>query len=330
MKWSLCAISCALALLLSLDAHAQHSRRSPIVEAVRKTRDSIVTIKTQRADGSDGATGTGVVVDERGYLITSRHVIANAAKIKGHLADGTIVTAQVHAEETRTDLAILKVKLDKSISALPLGPSSDLMVGETVIAVGNPFGYTNTVSTGIISALNRSIKMPTGDTISGVIQINASINPGNSGGPLLNINGELVGINAALRDGAQGIAFAINADMVKDMLNRHLNSQKMANVRHGLTCAERVTEEGKQRQQVVVASVAPETPAAQAGLAEGDVIVCIADRAVVNRFDVERSFWDRKPGEHVQLKVLRKNNEVTIALTLGGTAKERTAVAAKR
>lgn len=330
MKWSLCAVSCVLILLLSLNVRAQHSRRSPIVEAVQKTRESIVTIKTLRADGSDGTTGTGVVIDERGFLVTSRHVIANAAKIKGHLADGTILTAQVHAEETRTDLAILKVKHDKSIPALPLGPSSDLMVGETVIAVGNPFGYTNTVSTGIISALNRSIKMPTGDTITGVIQINASINPGNSGGPLLNVNGELVGINAALRDGAQGIAFAINADMVKDMLNRHLNSQKMANVRHGLACAERVAEQGKERQRVVVAAVAPETPAAQAGLAEGDVILCIADRTVANRFDVERSFWDSKPGEHVKVRVLRKNNEVTLALTLTGPAKERSAVAAQR
>jgi serine protease Do len=305
-----------LVFAANCEVQAQHSRRTPIVEAVQKTRNSIVTIKTQKSDGADSSTGTGVVVDERGYIITSRHVIATAARIHAHLADGTVLAAQVFAEEKRTDLAILKVKHDKAIPVLPLGPCSDLMVGETVIAVGNPFGYTNTVSTGIISALDRSIKMPTGDTITGVIQINASINPGNSGGPLLNINGELVGINAALRDGAQGIAFAINADTVKDMLNRHLSCQKVAKVSHGLSCGERVAEEGTQRQRVVVAAVAAETPAARVGLKQGDIILCVAGRTVTNRFDVERSLWESKPGDQITMKLVRADKEISVALTL--------------
>ena len=107
---------------------------------------------------------------------------------------------------------------------LPLAPVDDLMVGETVIAIGHPFGYTHTVSTGIISALGREITMPTGDVLTGLIQTNASINPGNSGGPLLNINGEFIGINVALREGAQNIAFAINAGTVKSFLQQHLSA----------------------------------------------------------------------------------------------------------
>lgn len=324
--WSFVTVSAltlvCLATLPLNEIQAQYSRRSPIVEAVQKTRASIVTIKCEKSDGSAGATGTGVVVDERGYLVTSRHVIATAAKVRITLVDGTVLSAQVMAAESSTDLAILRVRSDKPIPALPLGPSNDLMVGETVIAVGNPYGYTNTVSTGIISALGRTIPMPTGDKLTNVIQINASINPGNSGGPLLNINGELIGINAALRDGAQGIAFAINTDTVKDMLNRHLNSVKMANVRHGLTCAEQVGEQGPSRQQVMVDAVAPETPAARAGLKQGDVILCVADRSVSNRFDVERSLWDCKPGTNVSVKVVRQNKEIVVALTLTSAARE--------
>lgn len=318
--WSFVTVSAlslvCLSALVPNKAQAQYSRRSPIVEAVQKTQASIVTIKCEKPDGSAGATGTGVIVDERGYLVTSRHVIASAAKVNIILADGRTLTAQVVAAEARTDLAILRVRSDKPISALPLGPGSDLLVGETVIAVGNPYGYTNSVTTGIISALGRTIPMPTGDKLTNVIQINASINPGNSGGPLLNINGELIGINAALRDGAQGIAFAISIDTVKDMLNRHLNSSKMANVHHGLTCSEQVSEANSHRQQVRVDAVGSETPAALAGLKQGDVILSVADHSVTNRFDVERFLWDSKPGTKVTLKIVRQHKDLIVALTL--------------
>src|SRR5205085_2088984 len=125
---------------------------------------------------------------------------------------------------TRWDLAVLRIRSNKKLAALPLAPVDDLMVGETVIAVGHPFGYTNTVSVGIVSALGREITMPTGDVLNGLIQTNASINPGNSGGPLLNVNGEFIGVNVALREGAQGIAFAINTGTVKSFLRQHLSA----------------------------------------------------------------------------------------------------------
>jgi serine protease Do len=174
---------------------------SPIVKAVRSTRESIVT---------------------------NRHVVGSNSRVPVRLFDGTELVGQVVVAETRWDLAVVQIQAEHKLKALAFARADDLEVGETVIAIGHPYGYSNTVSTGIISALQREITMPTGDTISGLIQTDASINPGNSGGPLLNIDGELIGINVALREGAQGIAFAINAGMVRAVLARHLSSQYVA------------------------------------------------------------------------------------------------------
>jgi serine protease Do len=314
------AALCALALLgiAGGAAVAEHSRRTPIVEAVEKTRHGIVTLKVEKADGYGGtreSTGSGVVVDEHGYIVTSRHVVTGAVRLRIFLVDGTELEGQVAATERKTDLAIVRVAAAESLKALTLGPGSDLLIGETVIAVGHPFGYRHTVSRRIISAIDREITMPTGEVLPGLIQIDAGINPGNSGGPLLNINGELIGITTAVRDGAQGIAFAINVDMVKAMLTRHLNCRTVAGFRHGLTCAERVLPEGPTRQRVVVTAMAQETPAAAAGLQVGDEIRQVAGRPVANRFDLERALWDCRPGAPVTLALWRGGKEVTLPLT---------------
>ena len=301
------------------ETRAQHSRKTPVVEAVAKTKASIVTISVPRPGHKD-AVGTGIVVDERGYILTNRHVVGGARGVRVRLADGADLTAQVLVVEPKYDLAILRVHADKSLVTLPLAPASDLMVGEQVIAVGHPFGYLNTVSTGIVSALDREITMPTGDVLGGLIQTDASINPGNSGGPLLNINGELIGINVALREGAQGIAFAINADAVKLMLSRHLSALKVGGVCHGLKCDERIVGETGPRQKVIVAAVEQETPAAGAGLKTGDEIVMVANRPVANRFDVERALWDKHPGERVPLRVRRQGHSLDITMTLAGVS----------
>jgi serine protease Do len=300
------------------EARAQYARRTPIVEAVQKTRASIVTVKVEKRNGLSRkeVVGTGVIVDERGYIVTNDHVLVAADHITVILADGTELLAKVVRQDAGHDLAILRVQSRKPLHALALGPGSDLLVGETVVAVGHPFGYTNTVSTGIISALDREIALPTGEVLKNLIQTNASINPGNSGGPLLNINGELIGINVALREGAQGIAFALNADTVKQVLAQHLSAHKMAGVQHGLTCVESVAPEGKARQRVVVGAVADKGPAAAAGLQKGDEILRVADRSVSNRFDLERALWEHKPGDAVELLVVRQGTEMTFSLKL--------------
>jgi serine protease Do len=303
------------------ESRAQYSRRTPIVEAVKKTRNGIVTIKVARPGegGHKDVVGTGVIVDERGYVITNCHVVSGAERVTVQLADGTRVEGRVHTEDRRHDLAILKLTTGKKLQALGFAPGSDLLVGETVIAVGHPFGFTNTVSTGIISALGREITMPDGETLTNLIQTNASINPGNSGGPMLNINGELIGINVALREGAQGIAFALNADTVQKMLARHLSAGKMARLGHGLTCREVVQEGAPARQQVVIDRVAANSPAALAGLRRGDVLVKLGEWSVANRFDVERALWNCKAGDRVEASIARNGTLANVSLKLVGT-----------
>ncbi len=300
------------------EARAQFSRETPIVKAVKKTRDSIVAVRVDKRGRSRETNGTGVIVDERGIVITNRHVTKDYDRVTVRLAAGTEYSADVLAEVPGCDLSILRVRVakGKKLKALLLAPASDVMVGETVFAVGHPYGYRNTVSQGIISALDRSITMPSGVTLTGLLQTDASINPGNSGGPLLNINGELIGINVALREGARGIAFAINADTVKQALSKHLSALKVAGVKHGLACTEHVRSEGRERQRVVVAAVGRGTPAADAGIKSGDEILQVGKQSVTNRFDLERSLWEARPGEKVELTVVRHGKEISVALTL--------------
>jgi serine protease Do len=297
---------------------AQHPRRTPVVEAVQKTRAAIVTVKVEKGGnwGRREIVGTGVVVDGRGYVVTNRHVVTGAERITIRTADGDEYAAKIYTEDALHDLAILTLSGVQRLPELAFAPSSDLMVGETVIAVGHPFGYTNTVSTGIVSAVGREVTMPGGETLTNLIQTDASINPGNSGGPLLNINGELVGINVALREGAQGIAFALPAESVQRVLAKHLSASRMARVTHGLVCCERVPEDGPVRQQVLVERVLEHGPAARGGLQRGDVIVRIGDRPVSNRFDMERSLWSMQPGDTVEARVLRGGMALRASITL--------------
>jgi serine protease Do len=312
------------------EARAQYSRETPIVKAVRKTQAGIVCVKVEKkgAYGKKESVGTGVIVDERGYIVTNRHVITGADRVAVRLHDGTEAAGQTVMEDAKFDLAILRVQAGKKLTALPLGPASDLMLGETVIAIGHPFGYTDTVSTGIISALGREITLPSGEQLGGLIQTTTPINPGNSGGPLLNINGEVIGINVALREGAQGIAFALNADVVQQVLSRHLSAVKQAKVWHGLSCVEKVAPDGPARQHVVVQDLAGAN-ALQAGLKRGDQIVRIGTQPISNRFDVERALWERKAGDKVPLTVSRDGKVITLDLTLTRVAESDTAAASK-
>jgi serine protease Do len=302
---------------------SRFSRETPTVLAVRKTRDSIVTLKVQKRTSRKETVGTGVIIDERGYIVTNRHVISAHQTIKVVLADNTSFEGEVDFEEPSYDLAIIKIRTERKLKPLALGPASDLMVGEPVIAIGHPYGYVNTVSTGIISAVDREIEMPNGLVLKDLIQVTAAINPGNSGGPLLNVNGELIGINVALRQDAQGIAFALNADTVQQVLSRRLSASRKLGLYHGIDCRESVQPDGDVRTRVVVHDVAENTPAASAGLKEGDEIVRLGDYRICNRFDVERALWDVRTGETVQLRVVRGGREVVVPLKL--SRDERTA-----
>jgi len=284
-------------------------RKNATVTAVANTKNSIVTIKTIKANGTKDVVGTGVIVDERGLIITNKHVVGTGRNIFVCLADKTELPGDVLMSEGRFDLAVVRVKAGKTLPALCLAPTQDLMVGEDVIAIGHPYGYVNTVSRGIISAVDREITLPTGDILNGLIQTDASINPGNSGGPLLNINGELIGINVALREGAHGIAFAINAGTVEKVLSKHFSAFKVSGVFHGLKTEEKVLAQTGDRQRLEVVENA-------GSLKAGDQIVAVANKTIANGFDLERAFWGKKPGENVDVKVVRQGREVIATLTL--------------
>jgi serine protease Do len=303
----------ALGAVSRADDPEKVSRRTPITEAVKRTKQGIVCIRAARPGGGKELIASGVIIDERGIIITNRHVVGAQRRVTVCLHDGARLTGEVLVADAARDLAIVRIDAGRSLGAIPLAPVTDLMVGETVIAIGHPLGYTNSVTTGIISALHRHIELPTGDVLDGLIQVSAPINVGNSGGALLNINGELIGINVAMRDGAQAIAFAINAGDVKTFLAGHLSAHRVSGVEHGLKCKEHLVAETGDRMQVIVKG------ATSADLRSGDQLVSVAGMDVANTFDVERAFWGRKPGQHVPLTVVREGEPTTVILTLGSS-----------
>ena len=312
------AVVIAASLLVGTEAKAGHSRENPVVAAVKNAHNSIVTIRVEKhgAYSKKDVSGTGVIVDARGYVLTNCHVVSGGENPVAILADGATVTVEIVFTDAAHDMAVVKLPAGKKYQEMTFAPASDLMVGEEVIAIGHPYGYTNTVSTGIVSALDREVAMQSGGTLTNLIQTTASINPGNSGGPLMNINGELIGINSAMRSDAQGIAFALNSDMVQQVLSQHLSAGKMAHVTHGLTCHEVVKDEdGADRVQVVVDEVAAKSPASAAGMKRGDVVVKIDGRKVSNRFDLERALWDCKCGEDVVVS-LRRDDKTLVQANL--------------
>jgi serine protease Do len=309
---SRCAAILAVAFLSSF-ASAQEPNTSirsndPIVRAVKKTIDGVVAIRVPRGNGEKDMVGSGVIVRDNGLIVTNRHVIDGKAYVKVRLHDGTDLDGKVIYHDPDVDLALVKINPDKSLHTLRLGAADDMILAEKAIAIGSPYGYDGTVSVGIISALHREIKLPNGVAIQGLIQTTAAINPGNSGGPLINSLGEVIGINVAMRNGAQNIAFAINANTVDQFLKDYY--QLASPVAHGMSLEKKVIAEAGDRQVVVVKKASP------SGVKQGDQLVTVAGQKVANEFEVEQALYQSKPGEKVQVCVLRDNHEVNIMVTL--------------
>lgn len=319
LLWAIVSLILALGASFRIAAEDHvYSRRTAIVEAVAKTRDAILSLRVEKKGSFSrlvDTVGTAVIIADRGYAITNAHVVANATHISAFAYDGTPIGIKVLESVPQHDLAILQLDGGRSYHHVPLGPSSDLMLGEEVIAIGNPFGYVNTVSRGIISALNREIPIPPPEErLTGIIQTDAPINPGSSGGPLLNINGELIGINVAMHEGAQGIAFAIPSDTVKSVLAESLSAKKVSGVELGLQVEDKVVAETGPRQKVIIAGMPSQALAAKAGIQPGDQIVQVAGHAIANVFDVEQALWDVKPGAKVPLRLVTRDGMVKEAL----------------
>jgi len=315
----------AVALLLSSalagKADAEEGRRTAIVSAIESTRDSVVNIHGQKfVPNPDDETagelkrvngmGTGVVVDPRGYVVTNYHVVEGVRRIEVTLASGKTTSATLVSHDPRTDLAVIKVVHDKPLPVITIGTSSDLMIGETVLALGNAYGYEHTVTRGIVSALHRDVEVSRTQRYDNLIQTDASINPGNSGGPLLNINGEMIGVNVAVRAGAQGIGFAIPVDKVLEVVASLLSVERVDHTWHGI-----VARTGSQR-GVIVETVHSRSPAENVGVRAGDVITQIGETLVARPLDIERGLLGHRAGDSVSVTVMRAGAEEKLDLAL--------------
>lgn len=312
-------------LLPSNEANASDLRRTATVLAVEKARPSVVNIHGQKMISADmnsmshGKTirrvngmGTGVVIDPRGYVITNHHVIDGVRPILVTLASGKTVVARRVSHDRETDLAIIRIDLDNELPVIRIGTSSDLMVGEPTIAVGNAYGYEHTVTTGIISSLHRTVHVSDKQMYKDQIQTSAGINPGNSGGPLLNIDGEMIGINVAVRAGAQNIAFAIPVDSVMEIAAKLMSAQRIDGLWHGMVAESKTAKFG----EFVVGEVEAESPAEACGIRSGDRIASIGETKIARALDLERALLGREDGEEVKLLVYRNDRLVKLNMVV--------------
>jgi serine protease Do len=308
-------------------------RRSPAVGVVERVKASVVNIHSERTvtDARDfdkkldvglaqhrvNGMGTGIVIDPRGYLITTHHVFDDVHSLRVRLHDGTTLPAKVIARDPEQDLAILKVDPPTPLPVIPLGTSSDLMLAEPVIAIGNAFGYEHTVTTGIVSALKRDVTLNKEVSYKSLIQTSAGINPGNSGGPLLNVHGELIGVNVAIRAGAQNIAFALPIDNVLKVSADMLSSRKRNGLTHGLVVRDAVDAiDNPVRRWAVIDQVESGSPAEAAGLKAGDVVEKVGNVPVKCALDVERAYLDQPGGTKLDVVARRAKEEMRLAVAL--------------
>lgn len=310
---AICLTGCSLLHSVANNAAAEDDRRvTPLVKAVRNCSISVVNLrgrKTVRADDGDSkiselkqvnGMGTGVVIDSRGYVLTNYHVVQGVREIEVTTADRQRTTAKLLAHDPETDLAILKVDLARPLPPIKIGTSSDLMLAETVTAVGNAYGYEHTVTVGIISQLGRTVQVNDDQVYRNLIQTDAAINPGNSGGPLLNLNGEMIGINVAVRIGAQGIAFAIPVNDALEVAAELMDTMVESRLFHGMAVKTIYVDE---QPQVVVTSVAASSPAANAGVERGFRIVEVGGRAVNRAMDISSSLLEVTKPSRLTLKI---------------------------
>ncbi len=303
---------------------AQSPRHTPIVKAIQRAESAVVNIhgnKTITNTSANGGAptkqevngmGTGVIIDPRGYIITNLHVVEDVARIEVTLADGTSTHAKLINYDPETDLALIKIPATRDLPVIPVGTSSDLLRGETVIAIGNPFGYNHTVTVGIISGLHRDIAVNGTQQYLDLIQTNADINPGNSGGPLLNAEGDVIGINVAVRIGAQGIGFAIPIDKSLEVMADLVAASNLEPISLGIDCKRVHNQDGAEL-------IVTDTKGKGNGPSEllmGDKIQTVDGTSVRSRLELELALLSHKSGDTVDIQVDRKGKLIAQSVAL--------------
>jgi S1-C subfamily serine protease len=303
------------------------ARRSPIVAVVDRVSPAVVNVSAEATvrevdpffGGVFGgrsrrtqALGSGLLIDAKGIVITNAHVIEGASRVVVTTLDGQELEADVVGSDRDADLAVLKVK-GQSLTAVPLGSTAGAMIGETVVAIGNPFGLSHTVTSGVLSARGRAVPAESGERVfTDFLQTDASINPGNSGGPLVNLDGEVIGINTAVIQGASGIGFAIPADRARRVIDDLLRFGELQPLWTGLRLrtldADTARDQGlAETRGALVERIYADSPASAAGLRAGDLIVAAGGGPVASREDFLTALYSLPAGGSLELRVRRSS-----------------------
>ena len=266
--------------------------------------------------GTSQAEGSGFVVDTSGHIVTNQHVVDGATAITVRFPDGTTAKATLVGSDPSTDIAVVKVDVAASeLHPLTLGSSKNVLPGQDVVAIGSPFGLADSMTSGIVSAIGRTIQAPNGYSIANSIQTDAPINHGNSGGPLLDLNGNVLGVNAQIESGgggSDGVGFAIPIDSVKSVVNTIIAGGKVEHAYIGIHVGDATNGAG-----ALIGSVSSGTPGAKAGLKAGDVITTLDGKAITKADDLTAGITAHAPNDKVILTVIRNGKSVQIDVTLG-------------
>jgi len=309
---------------------------SAVIKAVTDAMPAVVTIRSTTTGGVFGGSsgsGSGFIFNSNGWILTNRHVVQGASALQVVFNDTSTAPATIYGIDTVTDLAIVKVDL-ANLPTIPIGSSADLQPGQLAIAIGNPLGnFENTVTTGVISGLGRQIRagdatQSSSEQLSNLIQTDAAINPGNSGGPLLNSAGQVIGVNTAVSQDAQGIGFAIPIDIARPLMDLAVAGKPLARPWIGVRYVA-ITRQLADQQSLPVETgalistdtnqpaVVPGSPAADAGLQAGDIVVAVDGQSVDRDHDLSTRLLPHMPGDAVVLSILRNGKSENVTVTLG-------------
>lgn len=293
-----------------LDAYSQ-----AVIGAVETVGPAVVNVHR-----GDAGAGSGVIFTPDGLVLTNHHVVHGAARVEVILPDGRALRADVIGQDAATDLAVLRV--DATVPWAKFGDSRQLRVGQVAIAIGNPYGFQHSVTSGVISALGRSLRSQSGRLIDDIIQTDASLNPGNSGGPLVTTRGEVVGINTAMIRPAQGLCFAIGINTARFVASRLIRDGRIRRAYIGIAGQNVDVPRALARANqlaistaVRVASIEPDSPAARAGLEKGDIVYAMGGATVAGIDDMHRMLNEERINTKIEVSLIRKGERRTVSLT---------------
>jgi S1-C subfamily serine protease len=296
-----------------------------IISAVEKTKNAVVKIDVYKK-GKDSklkpaGSGSGFIFSSDGLVFTNSHVVEGAEKIMVSLLNENEIEGVLIGKDPDTDLAILKIN-SEGYSVAKLGDAEQLQIGQLVIAIGNPYGYQHTVTTGVVSALGRSLMTQSGRFVDNVIQSDAALNPGNSGGPMINADGEVVGVNTAIIQGAQGLSFSVDINTAKEIARQLIQSGKVFKAYLGLMLQEvNINNKIKQhhnlgnRKGLFITKIEANSPASRSQLLEGDIIISFHDKPVNNSHELFRELTRRDILNMIDITVIRRTELLQFSIT---------------